>query len=178
VIFVIAAWNYPLLVAINGVMASLIAGNTVLLKHSTQTLGVGQHFERAFGNLVQHTVITHDQTEALIADRRVDHVIFTGSVSGGRQIYQAAAKGMLDCQLELGGKDGAYVAEDADIIKAAEDLVDGAMYNSGQSCCGVERVYVHEKVYEPFVDRCRALIGSYVLGDPMDEGTQLGPLAQ
>jgi acyl-CoA reductase-like NAD-dependent aldehyde dehydrogenase len=166
------------LITINGVMASLLAGNTVLLKHATQTLSIGAHFAYAFGDLVEHAVIDHSSAAELMEARAVDHVIFTGSVEAGRTVYQHAAKGLLDCQLELGGKDGAYVATDADVEKAAESLVDGAMYNAGQSCCGVERVYVHEEVYDAFVNHCARVIDAYRLGDPMVEATTLGPLAQ
>ena len=178
VVFIISAWNYPLLITINGVMASLLAGNTVLLKHATQTLSIGSHFARAFPDLVEHAVIDHAKAERLMETRAVDHVIFTGSVDAGRTVYQQAAKGLLDCQLELGGKDGAYVAADANPKNAAESLVDGAMYNSGQSCCGVERVYVHEDLHDAFVDHCAVLIDAYVLGDPSSTATNLGPLAQ
>ncbi len=178
VVFIISAWNYPLLITINGVMASLLAGNTVLLKHATQTLSIGEHFTRAFGDLIAHAVVDHAKAGHLMETRAIDHVIFTGSVEAGRTVYQHAAKGLLDCQLELGGKDGAYVAADADVANAAATLVDGAMYNSGQSCCGVERVYVHEDLHDRFVEHCATLIDAYVLGDPLDASTTLGPLAQ
>ncbi len=178
IVFIVSAWNYPLLITINGVMASLLAGNVVLLKHATQTLGIGDHFEKAFEGLVAHAVLDHGQAAALMAERCVDHVIFTGSVEAGRTVYQSAAKGLLDCQLELGGKDGAFVAPDSDWAKAAEDLVDGAMYNAGQSCCGVERVYVHESLHDAFVSRCEELVDAYVLGDPAETSTTMGPLAQ
>ena len=178
VVFIISAWNYPLLITINGVMASLLAGNVVLLKHATQTLSIGAHFAKAFGDLVEHAVIDHAAAAELLEIRAVDHVIFTGSVEAGRTVYQHAAKGLLDCQLELGGKDGAYVATDANVAQAAEALVDGAMYNSGQSCCGIERVYVHEALHDAFVTQCAELIDAYVLGDPAANTTTLGPLAQ
>ena len=184
VVFVISAWNYPLLVTINGVFASLLAGNTVLLKHATQTLEIGRHFERAFGQIPDHegilaqAIAGHPDVGELIEKRRIDHVIFTGSVEGGRTVYTSAARGLIDCQLELGGKDGAYVAADADIEQAAALLVDGALYNSGQSCCGVERVYVHESVHDRFVDCCAELMSRHVLGDPADPATTMGPLAQ
>ncbi|MEM7386433.1 MAG: aldehyde dehydrogenase family protein, partial [Verrucomicrobiota bacterium] len=182
-VFVISAWNYPLLVTINGVMASLLAGNTVLLKHATQTLAIGRHFVRAFGEipgqegLLEQAVVDHETAAGLMESREVDHVIFTGSVGGGRQVYSAAARGLLDCQLELGGKDGAYVAADADLKRASAMLVDGAMYNSGQSCCGVERVFVHADHHDAFIERCLPLVEAYRLGDPEQESTNLGPLA-
>ncbi len=183
-VLVISAWNYPLLITINGVMAALLAGNSVLLKHASATLSIGGHFARAFGsiagheNLVTEVVLGHDTVGRIIEDGMVDHVIFTGSVPAGRKIYAHAAKALVGCNLELGGKDGAYVAADADVKQAAECLVDGAMYNSGQSCCGVERVYVHEDVYDEFLAECKQLIEQYVLGDPADPETNMGPLAQ
>ena len=179
VVFIIAAWNYPLLIAASGIAAALLAGNTVLLKHSTRTLSIGEHFEKAFGadGLVQHTVMSHEATAKLIEDGDINHVVFTGSVAAGEKIYGSTAKRYFDCNLELGGKDGAYVAPDADIAESASLLVDGAMYNSGQCCCGIERVYVHEQVYDDFLETCRPLIESYILGDPLDPYTTQGPLA-
>ena len=183
VVLIIAPWNYPLLTAINGVATALLAGNAVLLKHSSLTPAVGEHFARAFGslgpcgNLLQAVLADHGDLGRLIAESDIDHIVFTGSVEGGRTVQQAASKRFIDCNLELGGKDGAYVAADADPAKAAEDLVDGAMYNAGQSCCGIERVYVHESVYAAFLDRCESLAAAYMLGDPGDRATGMGPLA-
>ena len=179
VVLIIAAWNYPLLIAASGVASALLAGNTVLLKHSTRTLSIGEHFEKAFGgdDLLQHVVMDHDSTAKIIEEGDINHVVFTGSVAGGEKIYGSTAKRHFDCNLELGGKDGAYVAPDADITPSAAMLVDGAMYNSGQCCCGIERVYVHEKVYDEFLAACKPLIEAYVLGDPLDPNTTQGPLA-
>ncbi len=180
VVLIIAAWNYPLLIAASGVAAALLAGNTVLLKHSTRTLGIGEHFARAFDGLVQHVVMDHANTARLIEEGDIDHVVFTGSVEGGQKIYAstAAATGrFIDCNLELGGKDGAYVATDADVAQSAAMLVDGAMYNAGQCCCGIERVYVHEAVHDEFLAACRPLVEGYTLGDPLDATTTQGPLA-
>ena len=183
VVLIIAAWNYPLLIAASGVAGALLAGNAVLLKHSTRTLSIGEHFEKAFGKLgiqgglVQHVVMDHANTVRLIEEGDVQHVAFTGSVSGGSEIYASAAKRYFDCNLELGGKDGAYVAPDADIAQSAAMLVDGAMYNSGQCCCGIERVYVHSDVYDKFLAACLPLVEGYVLGDPLDATTTQGPLA-
>ncbi len=183
VVLVISAWNYPLVISVNGVISALLTGNTVLLKHSSITPIIGDHFARAFGNLggleniLQSFVADHTVTAGIIENPGVDHVIFTGSVRGGHEIYRSAARRFIDCNLELGGKDGAYVAEDADVKSAAESLVDGAMYNAGQSCCGIERVYVHEKVYPEFLKHAEALCRAYVLGDPMEATTNLGPLA-
>lgn len=182
VVFVVAAWNYPLLIAINGVLAALLSGNSVLLKHSSNTLRVGQHFQNAFGNiegcphLLQNLILDHQQTAHLITREKIDHVIFTGSVEGGRKIYESVSKTFMDCQLELGGKDGAYIAPDADLEHAAESIVDGSMYNAGQSCCGIERVYVHKNIYASFVKKCSDLIKGYTLGDPKSANTTMGPL--
>ena len=179
VVLIIAAWNYPLLIAASGIASALLAGNTVLLKHSTRTLSIGEHFEKAFGanHILQHVVMDHETTAKLIEEGDINHVVFTGSVAGGEKIYGSTAKRHFDCNLELGGKDGAYVAPDADIAQSAALLVDGAMYNSGQCCCGIERVYVHEKVYDEFLAACRPLLESYILGDPLDPNTTQGPLA-
>ncbi|HKP95781.1 MAG TPA: aldehyde dehydrogenase family protein [Fibrobacteria bacterium] len=183
VVLIIAPWNYPLLTAVNGVAAALLAGNAVILKHSSLTPAVGEHFARAFGrlgpceDLLQAVLADHGDLGRLIAESGIDHVVFTGSVEGGRTVQQAASKRFIDCNLELGGKDGAYVAADADAAKAAADLVDGAMYNAGQSCCGIERVYVHESLYAEFLGRCEDLAAGYVLGNPQEHRTDMGPLA-
>jgi len=182
VVFNLAAWNYPLLIPINVLAPALIAGNTVILKHSGRTPLCGGHFERAFGSpalegLVSSAILTHEAASRLIADPRIAHVAFTGSVEGGREVYGEAAKRLIDAGLELGGKDPAYVAEDADVDFAAENVVDGACYNAGQSCCAVERVYVHRRVHDAFVERARQVLERYKLGDPMDEATTMGPLA-
>jgi acyl-CoA reductase-like NAD-dependent aldehyde dehydrogenase len=183
VILIIAPWNYPLLTAVNGVATALLAGNTVLLKHSAKTAAIGDHFAKAFGrlgpheNVLQSFFAEHADIERAISECDINHVVFTGSVAGGRRVQQSAAHRFIDCNLELGGKDAAYVAADADVAAAAADLVDGAMYNAGQSCCGVERVYVHRNVYAAFVEQCRVLAEAYVLGDPMDAKTTMGPLA-
>lgn len=181
VVLIIAAWNYPLLIAASGVAAALLAGNTVLLKHSTRTLSIGEHFEKAFGacaeGLLQHVVMDHANTARLIEEGDINHVMFTGSVDGGEKIYASTAKRHFDCNLELGGKDGAYVAADADVAQSAAMLVDGAMFNAGQCCCGIERVYVHAAVYDEFLAACQPLVERYTLGDPLDAATTQGPLA-
>ena len=125
----------------------------------------------------QNLVLTHDQTSRILADGRVDHTNFTGSVAGGRAIEQAAAGTFMSLGLELGGKDPAYVRADADLSHAVENLVDGAFYNSGQCCCGIERIYVHASLYGRFVDGFVDLTKQYVLGNPLDEATTLGPMA-
>jgi acyl-CoA reductase-like NAD-dependent aldehyde dehydrogenase len=182
VVLNIAAWNYPLLIPINVLVPALLAGNVLVLKHSARTPLTGQAFARAFASLevphlVTDLILTHAQTEQLIADRRIAHVAFTGSVAGGRAIYRSAADRPIDVGLELGGKDPAYVAADADLARAIDGIVDGACYNAGQSCCAVERVYVHQSCYDDFLAGCRAQLANYVLDDPLLETTTMGPLA-
>lgn len=183
VVYHIAPWNYPLLTAVNVVVPALLAGNTVLLKHSPLTPLVGRHFERAFTqgdppNLVTHLVVTNAQASRLIDDPRINYVAFTGSVATGTTVYRRAASRLLGVGLELGGKDPAYVAEDADLDFAVANIVEGACYNAGQSCCAVERVYVHRARYRDFLDRAHALLTRYRLGNPLDEETTMGPLAR
>lgn len=182
VVLDIAAWNYPLLIPVNVVVPALLAGNTVLLKHSAKTPLCGIAFEEAFGqleipNLVRQLILTHDQTSKLIGNPGIDHVSFTGSVEGGRQIHRDVSRRFIDAGLELGGKDPAYVADDADLDFAAANIVDGACYNGGQSCCAVERVYVHASIHDAFVSRSREVMEQYRPGDPMDESTTMGPMA-
>ena len=181
VVMDIAAWNYPLLIAVNVVVPALLAGNTVILKHSARTPLCGVHFEKAFSHghqgLVSNVIITHAQTLSLIQDGRIDHVVFTGSVKGGRQVYGAAAQGLIDAGLELGGKDPAYVAADADLDFTIPNVVEGACYNAGQSCCAIERVYVHKSIYDQFIEQAQGIMEQYRLGDPLDKATTLGPLA-
>jgi acyl-CoA reductase-like NAD-dependent aldehyde dehydrogenase len=178
------AWNYPLLTCVNVVIPAVLAGNSVIIKHSPRSPLCGEHFARAFlaahapDGLVQALHCDHPTTEAAVADSRVDHVVFTGSVLGGHRIQQAAAGRFLHIGLELGGNDPAYVAPDCDLAATVENLVDGAIYNAGQSCCAVERVYVHRSQYEAFVAAAEPLVRAYVMGDPMDEKTTLGPIAQ
>ncbi|MFT5152840.1 MAG: acyl-CoA reductase-like NAD-dependent aldehyde dehydrogenase, partial [Planctomycetota bacterium] len=183
VIFELAAWNYPLLLPVNVVLPALLAGNAVLLKHSALTPLSAQHFAKAFGELtppglVADLVIDHDACARLIGDARIAHVSFTGSVGGGHAVQRAASSRFIDVGLELGGKDPAYVAADADLDFAVANLVDGACYNAGQSCCGIERVYVHENNYDNFLERAREALAAYVLGDPLLDTTALGPMAQ
>ncbi|QIB34358.1 aldehyde dehydrogenase family protein [Ancylobacter pratisalsi] len=183
-VLVVAPWNYPYLTAVNTIAPALIAGNAVLLKHAAQTLLVGERFQMAMDRaglpkgLFTNLVLTHDQTSRLLGSGAVDFVNFTGSVEGGRAIERAAAGTFTGLGLELGGKDPAYVRADADLDFAVENLVDGAFYNSGQCCCGIERIYVHESQYERFVDGFVAITAKYVLGNPLDEATTLGPMAQ
>lgn len=185
VVLDLPAWNYPLLTAVNVVVPAVMAGNAVLLKHSPRSPLVGEHFEAAFRaagddeGIVQALFADHDSLGRVLADRRVDYVAFTGSLAGGRAVYERVARArFIDVGLELGGNDAAYVAEDADLARALDGIVDGACYNAGQSCCAVERVYVHERHYDAFVEGALALMKAYVLGDPRASATTLGPLAQ
>lgn len=183
VVLVVAPWNYPYLTAVNTIAPALIAGNSVILKHASQTLLVGERFEQAMkaagipDGLFANVVLSHEQTSRLLASGGVNHVNFTGSVAGGKAIERAAAGTLTTMGLELGGKDPAYVRADVKLDHAIENLVDGAFYNSGQCCCGIERIYVHEAVYDKFVDGFVNLTRQYVLGNPMDEATTLGPMA-
>ncbi|MGK5094808.1 aldehyde dehydrogenase family protein [Deltaproteobacteria bacterium TL4] len=182
VVLDIAAWNYPLLIAVNVVVPALLAGNTVLIKHSAKTPLCGKHFENAFAEssfpgLVTNLYLTHEQTTQLIQMPKIAHVVFTGSVPGGRKVYQDAAQRFIDVGLELGGKDPAYVAQDADLAFTVPNVIEGACYNAGQSCCAIERVYVHHSVYAEFMERAQEAIKYYQCGNPLDSSTTLGPLA-
>jgi acyl-CoA reductase-like NAD-dependent aldehyde dehydrogenase len=184
VVLTIAPWNYPYLTAVNSVVPALMAGNAVLLKHAAQTLLVGERFQMAAdraglpAGLFRNLALDHASTLDLIGSGLINHVQFTGSVEAGRAIERAAAGRFIGVGLELGGKDPAYVRADADLKAAVETLVDGAMFNSGQCCCGIERIYVQRDLFERFVNDAVALTSSYVLGSSLDETTTLGPMAQ
>ncbi len=183
VVFVIAPWNYPWMTAINTVAPALIAGNTVVLKHATQTLLVGERMARAFHeagipeDVFQNVFLDHDTTSALIGSGAFDYLNFTGSVGGGRAMERAAAGTFTPMGLELGGKDPGYVMEDADLDAAVETLMDGALFNSGQCCCGIERIYVVESLFDAFVEKAVALTRQQKLGNPLEADTTLGPMA-
>ncbi|NIX78137.1 aldehyde dehydrogenase family protein [Microvirga terricola] len=183
VVLVVAPWNYPYLTAINTIAPALMAGNAVLLKHASQTILAGERFQMAADRaglpkgLFQNLVLSHDQTSRILGQGLVNHCNFTGSVSGGKAIERAAAGSFTSLGLELGGKDPAYVRADANVENAIENLVDGAFFNSGQCCCGIERIYVHESHYDRFVEGAIDLVNKYVLGNPLDEATTLGPMA-
>ncbi len=184
VVFVIAPWNYPYLTAINAIMPAILAGNVVLLKHSAQTPLCAERFFEAFESagfpegVFQYLHLSHDNTETLIANPAIDYVAFTGSVPGGAMVERAAAGRFIGVGLELGGKDPAYVRADADIDNAVETTVDGAFFNSGQSCCGVERIYVDESIYDEFVEKAVALVNQYTLGRSDDPEVTLGPVVR
>jgi acyl-CoA reductase-like NAD-dependent aldehyde dehydrogenase len=184
VVFVIAPWNYPYLTAVNGVIPALMAGNAVLLKPSAQTPLTAERFAKAFAaaglpaGVFQHLNLSHAATSRIIASGAVDFVSFTGSVKGGHSVQEAASHGFLGSGLELGGKDPAYVRPDANLAHAIENLADGAFFNSGQSCCAIERIYVHEDVYDRFVEGLVEFARGYKLDDPTDPLTTLGPLVR
>ncbi|MBY5765916.1 aldehyde dehydrogenase family protein [Rhizobium leguminosarum] len=183
VVFVVAPWNYPYMTAINTIAPALMAGNTVVLKHASQTLLVGERLVQAFieagvpEDVFQNVFLDHETTSALIAAGSFNFVNFTGSVEGGRSMERAAAGTFTGLGLELGGKDPGYVMEDADLEAAVDTLMDGATYNSGQCCCGIERIYVHETLYDAFVEKSVAWVSNYKLGNPLDPDTSLGPMA-
>lgn len=180
----LAPWNYPWLTAVNAVVPALLSGNSVILKHSDQTPLVSERFTeaaKAVGfpeGVFQHVHMSHDEVAKVVADPRIGVVVFTGSVAGGHAVTQAASARFVRVATELGGKDPAYVMPDADLNFAIENVMDGALFNSGQSCCAVERIYVHKDVYESFVDGAAELTRSYVLGSPLDPLVTLGPVVR
>ena len=186
VVFDLPAWNFPYLTAVNAMIPALMAGNAVLLKHATQTALCADRLADAARvadlpeGLFSTLDLTYGQTEALVRSGMIDFACFTGSVLGGRAIERAASESsrFLGVGLELGGKDPAYIRGDADLSFAIENVVDGAMFNSGQSCCGIERVYVHRDLYDNFIEGAVSLISQYRLGDPRDTDTNLGPMAR
>lgn len=184
VVFTVAPWNYPYLTAVNSIIPALMAGNTVILKHSAQTPLCAERLAETFAEanlpdgVFQILHATHRTVADMIKQPEIKYVAFTGSVAGGKAIEDAATGLFKGVGLELGGKDPAYVRADADIPFSVENLVDGVYFNSGQSCCGVERIYVHKDVYEPFVEGFKSLVNEFVLGDPMDETTTLGPMVR
>ena len=183
VVFVIAPWNYPYLTAINTIVPALISGNAVVLKHSTQTLLAGERICEAFHqagvpkNVFKNMFLDHETSIGLIRERMFDFINFTGSVNAGRTIELAAGGSFVGVSTELGGKDPAYVMEDANIDAAVDGLMDGAMFNSGQCCCGIERIYVHESVYNEFLEKSIVRVNSHRLGNPLDPDITLGPMA-
>jgi acyl-CoA reductase-like NAD-dependent aldehyde dehydrogenase len=184
VVLTIAPWNYPLLTAVNSIVPALLAGNVVMLRHSSQTPLCAERFAQAFDDaglpvgVFQSLHTSHADAEKLIASPGIDFVAFTGSVAGGRSVQRAAADRFIGLGLELGGKDPAYVRPDADLDFTVEQLVDGAFFNAGQSCCGIERIYVHDDLYARFCEAYAAAVARYRLGDPRDPDTSLGPLVR
>ena len=183
-VLVLAPWNYPYLTSVNAVIPSIMAGNSVILKHAKQTALCAERYSQAFAyaglpkGVFQYLHIDHEQVSDLIGDSRIGYTAFTGSVECVEAIQKAIGSRVIAAGLELGGKDPAYVAEDADLGNAIENLVDGAFFNSGQSCCGIERIYVHRKLYDDFIKGFVELTKKYVLGDPTDLATTLGPMVR
>lgn len=184
VVFVIAPWNYPYLTSVNAILPALLAGNSVVLKHSAQTPLCAERYQKAFDEaglpegVFQHLHLTHSDVENVIRSTDVNFVAFTGSVPGGAAIEHAAAGRFIGVGLELGGKDPAYVRQDANLKHAIETVTDGAMFNSGQSCCGIERAYVDQSLYTDFLDGVVDLVRQYRLGRPDKMETNLGPMVK
>ncbi len=184
VVLVLSPWNYPFLTVVNSIVPAVMAGNSVILKHSDQTPLAAERLTEAFraagipDGVVQYLHTTHAEVARIIADDRIGFVAFTGSVAGGHAVQQAASSRFIATGMELGGKDSAYVRPDVDMAYAVENIVDGVCFNSGQSCCAVERVYVHQDVYDEFVERAVALTKQYVLGNPLEAETTLGPMVR
>jgi acyl-CoA reductase-like NAD-dependent aldehyde dehydrogenase len=182
-VLVIAPWNYPYMTAINTIVPALVAGNAVLLKHAEQSLLVGEHIAEVFHaagvpeDVFANIFLDHEVTGRLIAGRHVNFVNFTGSVNGGKAIESAAAGTFIGVAMELGGKDPAYIRQDADLDAAVDGVLDGAMFNAGQCCCGIERIYVHETLFDAFVEKAVAWVNQTKLGNPFDPDTTMGPMA-
>jgi acyl-CoA reductase-like NAD-dependent aldehyde dehydrogenase len=183
-VLVLAPWNYPYLASVNAVLPAILAGNSVILKVAQQTPRVAERYAAAFAaaglpdDVFQYVHADHDQVAAMIRDPRIAFVAFTGSVAGGHAVQQAASARFIAANLELGGKDPAYVRPDAELDATVANLVDGAYFNAGQSCCAIERIYVHRDVYREFVDRFVDVTRQYRLGNPLDAGTTLGPMVR
>ena len=184
VVLDIAAWNYPLLIAVNVVVPAVLAGNAVAIKHSSLTPLCGIAFKDAFAfanapkGLVTALVINHIVAEEIINSNLIDHLAFTGSVSAGRKIQSTIKDHFIGTGFELGGKDPAFIREDADLDMTIPAVMDGVFYNGGQSCCGVERIYVHESLFDKFVAGGIKYMNNLKIGDPMDDKIDMGPLAQ
>jgi acyl-CoA reductase-like NAD-dependent aldehyde dehydrogenase len=184
VVLVVAPWNYPWLTSVNAVVPALLAGNAVILKMAQQTPLVAERYAEAFKaaglpeDVFQYLHMNHGQVSRIIADPRIAFVAFTGSVGGGHAVQKAAAARFIPTGLELGGKDPAYVRADADLKFAIENLVDGSYFNSGQSCCGIERIYVAKPLFKPFVEGFVELTRQYKLGNPLEKETTLGPMVR
>ncbi|PFH50488.1 hypothetical protein AMATHDRAFT_193084 [Amanita thiersii Skay4041] len=184
VVLVIAPWNYPYLTAVNSVLPAIVAGNAVILKPSPQTPLTAERFALALtragvpSDIIQVVHMSPELTSYAIQHPAVNFTSFTGSVIGGHAVLKSAANstGFPGVGLELGGKDPAYVRHDADLEYTVAELVDGAFYNSGQSCCAVERIYVHEAIFDSFVTKYVGIVKKYKLGDPTLPDTNLGPV--
>ncbi|HZW75711.1 MAG TPA: aldehyde dehydrogenase family protein, partial [Caldimonas sp.] len=179
----VSAWNYPYFVGGNVFVPALLTGNAVLYKPSEFATLTGLHIERLLHAAgIPHdvfvTVVGAGDVGATLLAQPVDGVFFTGSVATGTKIAAQLGACMVRLQLELGGKDPTYVADDVDAKAAAESLADGAMYNTGQSCCSVERIYVHERIHDAFVRHFVATVEGFKIGDPLADGSYIGPLTR
>ncbi|MCJ1390670.1 hypothetical protein MMC18_003531 [Xylographa bjoerkii] len=182
-VLILFAWNYPYLILVNSLIPALLSGNAVILKPSPQTPTIVEHVHYIFTEAgLPPDVIqffhcgSQIHLESIIRSPQIGHICFTGSVSGGLSVQLAAAHRIVNVGLELGGKDPAYVRADVNVKWAAEEIVDGAVFNSGQSCCSIERVYVDEKIHDEFVSAVQEVLKGYKLGDPMDPSTNIGPV--
>ena len=183
VVFVIAPWNYPYLTAVNSIIPAMAAGNTIILKHSAQTpLCAEQLYQSAKKTLPKDVFnylhLNHKDGLKVVSDKRISFVSFTGSVKAGYEVQKATHTKFIDMALELGGKDPAYARHDCDLEKTVENLVDGSFFNSGQSCCGIERIYVDDKIYNNFVELFISKTYNYKLGNPLQKETNLGPVVK
>ncbi|KAK7420876.1 hypothetical protein QQZ08_010205 [Neonectria magnoliae] len=182
-VLVIFAWNYPYLILVNSLIPAILAGNTVILKGSPQTPTVVERVAETFAEVglpkgvLQYFHCGSPITmETIVRNPLISLICFTGSVGGGLAVQKAAADRVVNVGLELGGKDPAYIRADVDIDWAAGEIVDGAVFNSGQSCCSLERVYVDEKIHDAFVEAVQKVLKGYKLGDPFDKSTHVGPV--
>ena len=181
-VLVVAPWNYPYLTTVNSIVPAILAGNSVILKHAAQTMLCAERLQTAFDaaglptGVFQYIHASHDSVERMIHDSRVNFVVFTGSVDGGRAMERSAAGRFIGVGTELGGKDPSYIRADVDLDYAIAENVDGSFFNSGQSCCAIERIYVHESVFETFVEGFANAARQYVLGNPLDQETTIGPM--
>jgi acyl-CoA reductase-like NAD-dependent aldehyde dehydrogenase len=179
----VSAWNYPYFVGSNVFVPALLAGNAVLYKPSEFATLTGLAIAEAMhaGGVpaaVFAPVIGGGEAGRALVEQPLDAVFFTGSYATGLKIAEAAARRLMKVQLELGGKDPVYVADDVDVVAAARATADGAFYNTGQSCCSVERIYVHQRIHDAFVEAFVAEVEGFAVGDPMDEKTYIGPVAR
>src|SRR5512132_821762 len=184
VVLVLAPWNYPYLTSVNAIVPAIMAGTSVILKMAQQTPLVAERYAQAFADaglpsgVFQYLHASHEDVARMIADPRVAFVSFTGSVEGGHAVQRALSSRFIGANLELGGKDPAYVRADAPLDFTVENVVDGVYFNAGQSCCAVERIYVHRDIYREFVERFVALTRRYRLGNPLEQETTLGPMVR
>lgn len=183
-VLVLAPWNYPYLTSVNVIIPAIMAGNAVILKHAQQTPLCAERYAAAFEyaglpkGVFQYLHLSHEQVGKVIQDSRIDYVAFTGSVRGGEAVQSAVNQRFITAGLELGGKDPAYVCADAELDFTIENLVDGAFFNSGQSCCGIERIYVHETLFDRFLEGFVDLTRKYILDNPLNPETTLGPMVR